>query len=149
MLREEQNRKTREEVKKAWAEGDLAAILKAGFDNFMSILFDNPLSFDTFLDYTGQFFDEFIRKTTAEEHLRYVGGKIKFKLNGPTCADMTADFYFQTPGKQWVMKQKTGRVDRSRFSDWDTAPNLLRLRKDGALEFEIDAPTEAKPTWEC
>ena len=143
MLREEQNRKTKEEVKKAWAEGDLTAMLRAGFENFMTILMDNPMTFETFLQYTSQFLDQFILKTCAEEHLNYVGRKITFKMADLVSANMTADFYFQTADKQWVMKQKTGRVGRERFSDWETAPDLLRLRRDGKLEFPIDAPAKA------
>lgn len=127
-------------IKKAWATGDIVSLLQAGFDNFMSIIFDHPLPFQTFLDYTSSFIDRFIIETEQQEHLRCVGGKLFLELSSAEIIHMTADLYFQNKQKKWILKKKEGRVEAGRFSDWNDAPELVQLRSTKKLEFPITAP---------
>lgn len=130
----------REKIKEAWAAGDLIGLLQAGFDNFLSIVFDRPLPFQTFLDYTSSFIDRFIIETEQQEHLRCAGGKLFLELGSAQMIQMTADLYFQDRQKKWILKKKEGCVAASRFSDWDKAPEFDQLRCTKKLEFPITAP---------
>lgn len=137
---ERKSSEPKERIKEAWAAGDLVGLLQAGFDNFLSIVFDRPLPFQTFLDYTSSFIDRFIIETEQREHLRCVGGKLFLELSSPQRIQMTADLYFQNSRKQWILKKKEGCVEASRFSDWDKAPEFDQLRRTKKLEFPITAP---------
>ena len=53
---------------------------------------------------------------------------------------LSADFYFKTKDGQWVTKKKTGMVESYRFSDWESSPDAMELRKKGRLELSIEPP---------
>ena len=78
---EKQRQKAKENVKRAWEEGDIVGLLRAGFDNFMNLIGnDTPLPFQKFLDYTGMSFDRYILETTQKEHVSFVGGKMVLEI---------------------------------------------------------------------
>lgn len=143
---EEQNKKIKENIKAAWAEGDLWGLACAGIDSFLNMLGNStPISFQRFLEYTGVSFDKYILETAQKEHLKYVGGKMILELDRdtstvPVSIRLSADFYLQTTDKKWVVKKKNGMVESTRFSDWDTAPDAIKLRTTGKLELSIEPP---------
>ena len=143
---DEQNNKAKENIKTAWSEGDLWGLFCAGLDNFMNILFgDSPISFRRFLEDTSISFDKYIKEVSYREHLYYVGGKFTLeleKLEPPKAAvvHLSADFYFQTRDKRWAVKKKTGKIDSSQFSNWDTDPEISKLRNTGKMELSIEPP---------
>lgn len=137
---ERKSNEPKEKIKEAWATGDFVGLLQAGFENFLSIVFDRPLPFQTFLDYTSSFIDRFIIETEQREHLQCVGGKLFLELSSPQRIQMTADLYFQDSHKQWILKKKEGCVEASKFSDWNKAPELEQLRRTKKLEYPITAP---------
>ena len=137
----------KQRIKKAWAEGDLAAFMAAGLEagldllnNFIVNIWDRPISYKNFLDYTEQLFDAFILETCRNEQLEFVGGKLFLTCKMSNAIALSADFYFQDTAKNWILKQKTGRLDSSRFSDWETEPELAVLRKTKKLEYPIEPP---------
>lgn len=130
---------SKEKIKRAWAAGDFISLFQAGVDSFMSLTFDHPLPFQTFLDYTSSFIDRFILDTERQEHLQCAGGKLLLELESDTIR-MVASIYFQDRNKNWILKEKIGQVDPARFSDWDNAPELADLRKSKSLEFPITPP---------
>jgi|InofroStandDraft_1065614.scaffolds.fasta_scaffold07974_10 hypothetical protein len=137
----------KQRIKKAWAEGDLVAFmaagLEAGFDlltNFITNIWDKPIAYKSFLDYTDQLFDAFILETCQKEKLDFVGGKLFLSYKISNNIALQADFYFQDVRQNWVLKQKKGRLDSSRFSDWETEPELIELRKSKKLEYPIEPP---------
>lgn len=145
---EKENQRLKEEIKTAWEDGDLLGLLKAGIDGFLNMVGNSaPLPFQRFLEYTGVSFDTYILDISRQEQLNYLGGKMTLKTgtgqpDGPTPVHLLADFYFQTRDKQWVMKQKSGQVDSSRFLDWDRDPAAVKLQQEGKLELTIDPPHE-------
>lgn len=148
---EKQNKKAKEEIKTAWNDGDIVGVLRAGIDSFFNLIGNSaPMSFQKFLEYTGISFDQYILNTSKQESLKYVGGKMILELGSSTDLAITpvrlsADFYFQTPDKKWVMKKKNGQVGSDRFTDWTTDTMALRLQADGKLELSIEPPeAEAK-----
>lgn len=142
--------KVKEDIKAACVEGDLKALMYAGFESFLDMLFgDNsaPISFRKFLDHTGSFFDRFVLETSRKEHLNYVGGKMilqldhgKRKAGDAIPIQLFADLYFQTADKQWIVKKKQGQVDSSRFTDWDIDKEAIKLQQTGKLELSIEPP---------
>lgn len=147
---EEERQKVKEDIKAALAEGDLVSLVRTGIDSFMNALFGNdsaPISFQKFLDHTGSFFDHYILDTSQQEHLNYVGGKMILQLgHGKRKAvdaipiRLSADLYFQTADKQWIVKKKQGQVDSTRFTDWDTDKTAITLQRTGKVELSIDPP---------
>ena len=143
---ETQSNRAKENIKLAWAEGDLWGIACAGIDSFLNMLGNSmPISFQKFLEYTGVSFDKYILETAKKENLRYVGGKMILELDkavvaAPTSIHLSADFYFQTPDKKWVVKKKSGKVESTRFSDWDTDSDSIKLKTAGRLELSIEPP---------
>lgn len=143
---EEQNKKSREAIKAAWAEGDLWGLACAGIDSFFNMLGNSlPIPFQRFLEYTGVSFDKYIIETMEKERLTYVGGKLVLELDGnaaavPASIQLSADFYFQAQDKKWIVKKKNGRIESSRFSDWDTDSDAAQLRAAGKLELSIEPP---------
>lgn len=144
-------RKVKEDIKAACAEGDLMALMYAGFESFLDVLFGDgsaPISFRKFLDHTGSFFDRFVLEASRKEHLDYIGGKMilqldhsKRKVGDAIPIQLSADLYFQTADKQWIVKKKQGQVDSSRFTDWDTDTEAIKLQRTGKLELSIEPPT--------
>lgn len=132
----------KEKIKDAWDKGDFTGILEAGWENFLRIIFDHPLSFHKFLEYTGEYLDNFILDTCTHEHLDYVGGKLILSVES-TCdreIQLAADFYFQNSSGQWILKKKSGRIGNQRLSDYDSSPELAKLRECKKIEYPIDPP---------
>lgn len=138
------NAQAKEQIRKYWEEGDITGILQIGLESFLTTVFDRPLTFGKFLDYTGDFFDRFILETRAQEQLKFVAGKLHLELSAPTLIHLNADFYFQDHMQQWVLKQKSGEIDSSRFKDWETSADLKLLRERKKLELPIDSPKEMR-----
>ncbi len=143
---EKANQKLKEEIKTAWEENDILGLLRAGIDGFFNMIGNSaPLPFQRFLEYTGTFFDKYILDISQQEQLSYVGGKMVLETSAgqsgqPVPIHLSADLYFQTKDKRWVMKQKSGKVDSSRFSDWDRDPTAVKLQQTGRVELTIDPP---------
>lgn len=146
MYFEAQSNRAKENIKAAWAKGDLWGLACAGIDSFLNMLGNSaPISFQRFLEYTSVSFDKYILETAQKEHLKYVGGKMILELGEdavtvPISIHLSADFYFQTSDKKWVVKKKSGRVENPRFSDWDTDSDAIKLRTAGKLELSIEPP---------
>lgn len=138
------NAQAKEQIKQYWEKGDITGILQVGFESFLATVFDRPLTFGKFLDYTGDFFDRFILETSAQEQLKFIAGKLHLELTAPTQICLNADLYFQDHSQQWVLKQKTGGIDSSRFKDWETSADLKLLRERKKLELPIDSPKEMR-----
>jgi len=141
------NELIKQRIKKAWADGDLVAFMAAGLEagldllnNFIINIWDRPITYKNFLDYTEQLFDAFIIETCHKENLEFVGGKLFLTCKMSNVIALQADFYFQDAAKNWILKQKTGRLDSGRFSDWETEPELAALRKTKKLEYPIEPP---------
>lgn len=138
----EKNLSPKEKIKAAWDKGDLTGILEAGWENFLKTIFDHPLSFHKFLEYTGEYLDKFILDTCKHEHLNYIGGKLMLSVQSICDKEiqLAADFYFKNSSGQWILKKKSGMVGNQRFSDYDSSPELLKLRECQKLEYSIDPP---------
>ena len=136
---ERQNKKAKEDIKAAWNKGDAIGLLRAGLDSFVNLIVrSEPMSFQGFLDYTGDSFDRFILETERQDHLSYIGGKMVLELEKdtavmPAIIHIIADFYFQTADEKWVMQTKKGKIECSHFSDWNTDPgdNAKELKSTG------------------
>ncbi|MDE5700257.1 MAG: hypothetical protein K2I96_23125 [Lachnospiraceae bacterium] len=144
-LSEEENKKAKKDIKSALAKGDLTGVLKAGIDNFFNILCSSkPMTFQQFIEYTGIFHDKFILDTCKQEHLNYVGGKMLIELERNNAEavpiQLCADFYFQKPNQEWVMKKRKGHINSSSITDWDTNEMAANLRETGRIEFSIEMP---------
>lgn len=138
----EKRQTPKDRMKEAWSKGDLVGLLGAGMDNFLDVISNRPISYQTFLRYTGQFLDKFIVDTCKQEHLAYIGGRLTLTIKDelPHVIQLCADFYFQNVDKQWILKKKEGQVDSNRLSDYDTAPELATLKEEKKLEYPIDTP---------
>ena len=142
----DENTRIKEEIKAAWEEGDMYKVIAAGFDSFFSLLLGNcPIPFQRFLEYTGDSFDKFIREVSQKEHITYIGGTMVLQVGADREAQqvpiqLSADFYFKTENGKWVTKKKTGMVESCRFSDWESSPDAMELRKKGILELSIEPP---------
>lgn len=137
----------KQRIIKAWTEGDLASFMTAGLEagldllnNFIINIWDKPIAYKSFLDYTEQLFDAFIIESCKKEGLNFIGGKLILTCKMSNAIALSADFYFQDAAQNWILKQKTGRLDSSRFSDWKTEPELIELRKSKKLEYPIEPP---------
>lgn len=137
----------KQEIKKAWEEKDFVKLVGLGFSSFVDMLCNNdPVPFQNFLEHTGAFFDEYILEVGQQEHLNYVGGKMIMELekvhtvSAPASICLSADLYFQTPSKQWVMKGKKGQVDSSHFTDWASDSDAIKLQETRRLELSIEPP---------
>lgn len=138
--------KAKEELKAAWKDNNLAKLLYIGLAKFMDLVCgDGPLPFQKFLKYTGDYFDQCILDISQKKQLNYVGGKMIMELkesnrDAPASVLLSADLYFQTSDKQWVMEKKHGQISVDRFKDWDTDTDAIELQKNGRLELSIEPP---------
>ena len=138
----EQTRELKERIKKAFHENDLWGILQGGFEGFMRLVFSKPVMFAQFLQETGEYCDQIILKACEEEKLTYIGGKLKLAMTAASddAIQMQAEMFFQDQNRQWVQKKAEGKTHGKDFVDWDTEPNLMRLRKERNLEYPIENP---------
>ncbi len=148
LQKEKQGDQVKEKVKRAWEEGDLLKLLLAGVDNALDLLCGGvPIPFQRFLEDTGAFFDRYVEEVGRKERLSFIGGKLTLTLDRPLKRDtvpiaLAADFYFQTADKKWVVKKKNGMVESSRFTDWTTDPEAVKLMTAGKMELAIEPPEE-------
>ena len=121
-------------------------LVALGFAKFMDLLCgDGPLSFQKFLEYTGDYFDRCILDFSQKEHENYVGGKMIMELKEcrqemPEMILLSADLYFQKANKQWDVVKKQGQVSTERFRDWETDADAIKLQETGRLELSIEPP---------
>lgn len=147
----EERQKIKEAIRTAWGENDLISLMCAGVRRLVSMIHENgsaPISFQSFLDHTGLFFDHYISDIGQQEHLDYVGGKMVLQLahcqRGAVDVipiRLSAELYFQTADKQWVIKHKRGQIDSTRFTDWNTNETAITLQRTGMLEWSIEPST--------
>lgn len=95
--------------------------------------------FEEFLEKTGEYFDEQIILEQKRSNLKYVGGKINFTLSGNQ-VDMQAKLYFQNEVEKWIVQESHNSIDKSRFNDWDTDEDLIKLSKGETIELDINPP---------
>lgn len=148
LQKEKQGDQAKKNVKSAWEEGDLLKLLLAGVDNALDLLCGGvPIPFQRFLEDTGAFFDRYVEEVGRMERLSFIGGKLTLTLDRPLKRNtipiaLAADFYFQTADKKWVVKKKNGMVESSRFTDWTTDPEAVKLMTAGKMELAIEPPEE-------
>lgn len=148
LQKEKQGDQAKKNVKSAWEEGDLLKLLLAGVDNALDLLCGGvPIPFQRFLEDTGAFFDRYVEEVGRKERLSFIGGKLTLTLDRPLKRNtipiaLAADFYFQTADKKWVVKKKNGMVKSSRFTDWTTDPEAVKLMTAGKMELAIEPPEE-------
>lgn len=145
MILSEKNKKNQKDIEPALEKGSFIEWVKAGVDNFFDMLDSSKtMTFQKFLEYTGAFHDKFILDTCEQEHLSYVGGRMFMELEQneaeAVLIQLSADFYFQNPNQEWVMKKKKGQINSNSIIDWDTDEMAARLRETGGIEFTIEMP---------
>ena len=145
MATSEENQKIKQEIRTAIKNGDGIGLLKAGHDAFWNMLFSRKtMTFQQFIEASSDCHDKFILDVCRQEHLTYVGGKMLIELDQSKAVEvpiwLSAEFYFQTPNQEWIVKEKKGQTDNRSFSDWDTNEMVANLRKTGKLEFLIEPP---------
>lgn len=141
---EKQHQQSKSKIKAAWQEGDMISLVKeAGKLSFHFLLskMDPTFSFQTFLSYTGSYFDHFILECCKEEALSYVGGTMVLALQSKDTIALHAKLYFQDEVQKWILKERNGMVETARFTDWDTSRALRQLKKTRQIELEIEPPT--------
>ena len=141
LQKEKQGDQAKKNVKSAWEEGDLLKLLLAGVDNALDLLCGGvPIPFQRFLEDTGAFFDRYVEEVGRKERLRFIGGKLTLTLARPLKRDTVP--IAQTADKKWVVKKKNGMVESSRFTDWTTDPEAVKLMTAGKMELAIEPPEE-------
>lgn len=138
----DERRTAKDRIKAAWTDGDIIGLLGASLESFVNTIFETPLSYQAFLEYTGEYLDHFILDACEQEELTYVGGKLTLVLvpGVKESIALHADCYFQNAEKQWILKKKDGIVDKKRIVDYNSVPELRRLKTEKKLEYPIDAP---------
>lgn len=116
---------------------------KLGFENIVQLFEKRPLPFSMFIEHIGAYFDEKIQSTEKNEALNYVGGTFSMELSSDDCVSLAAELYYRDPDGKWVQQSCAGSIDGERFTDWETAPELIKLMEDGKLALPIEAPETA------
>ncbi len=142
----DEQKTVKERIKIAWIDGDIIGLLSASLESFVNTIFETPLSYQEFLEYTGEYLDHFILNACKQECLTYVGGKLTLTLapGFKGTLQLHADFYFQNAEKQWILKKKDGMIDKKKIVDYNLVPELKRLKTEKKLEYPIDAPDKEK-----
>lgn len=96
-------------------------------------------SFEEFLKKTEEYFDERILLKQKQKKLKYVGGKITFNLSGDN-VKMKSKLFFLNEAEKWIVQESSNEVKKSRFNDWDTDKDLIRLSEGETIEFDINPP---------
>lgn len=102
-------------------------------------MFRPSYSFEEFLRKTGEYFDKRILLTQKQKKMKYAGGKITFNLSGDN-VEMKSKLFFLNETEKWIVHEASNSVDKSRFNDWDTDKDLIRLSEGETIEFDINPP---------
>lgn len=142
---DEQNQKSRDDIKKAISEGDVIKLFWSGVDNIVNKIFPKSITFDDFLDNTSDFLDKYIEDVIKNESLVCIGGKMTLKVGNRSDAsvvpiDMLSEIYFQNVDKEWIVKEKKGKINSKIFSDWKDNATVNKLLHDGKMELLIEPP---------
>ena len=81
------------------------------------------------------YFDEKILREQNRSNLKYVGGKIKFKLS-KNQININTELYFKNTDEIWFVQKYSDSVNKSRFNDWDTNEDLIMLSRYKTIEFD-------------
>ena len=120
--------------------------LESALIRFLRKLFDMfrvSCTFEKFLEKTSEYFDEIILQKEERNNLKYAGGKIAFTLKGSE-VHMTSKLYFLNESENWIVQESSNSVDKSRFNDWDTDEDLIKLSKGETVELDINHPDSKK-----
>lgn len=119
--------------------------LESAFMRFIKRLFSflrPSCTFKEFLEETGEYFEERKRQTEQQTGLKYVGGKMTFKLAGSQVKMNAKLFFFKSENEKWTVQESSNTVDKSRFNDWDKNEDLKELLRGETVEFDINPPDE-------
>lgn len=119
---------------------DIVKEFKEAWGRLMSRLFGDPISFQTFMDETGTFFDELILECQKEKQLAYKGGVLTLTLPSAREIILKAEMFYQNQDEEWIKQEFTNRLSKDFFNDWESSQYLQQLSADKKLELDIDPP---------
>jgi hypothetical protein len=126
-----------EDLQEAHDESLESALIR--FIKKLFSMFRMSCRFDEFLIKTGEYFDERILLTQKQKKMKYAGGKITFNLSGDN-VEMKSKLFFLNEAEKWIVHESSNEVKKSRFNDWDTDKDLIRLSEGETIEFDINPP---------
>ncbi|MBQ3758411.1 MAG: hypothetical protein II876_03020 [Synergistaceae bacterium] len=118
--------------------------LESAFIRFIKRLFSflrPSCTFEEFRDKTSEYFEERKRQMEQQKGLKYVGGKMTFKLKGSQVKMNAKLFFFKSENEKWTVQESSNTVDKSRFNDWNDDEDLKKLLLGETVEFYIN-PTD-------
>ena len=119
--------------------------LESAFIRFIKRLFSflrPSCTFEEFRDKTSEYFEECKRQMEQQKGLKYVGGKMTFKLKGSQVKMNAKLFFFKSENEKWTVQESSNTVDKSRFNDWNDDEDLKKLLRGETVEFDINPPDE-------
>lgn len=132
------------------AEGDFLQAIVNGAKkavNLIKAAAPQPIPFEEWLQQISDEQDREIIKCIrnlkkTEPEYAFVAGKLKISLEDTGEIVCITTMYLKSDAGQWQQYElkKTEREDR--LSDWDTAPELKKLRAGETLTYDIDSPLE-------
>ena len=137
------SRKDAEEAgKTALLSGNTDGLFSLGLHRIAHILRDKPIRFEKYLELTGEHLDEVAAKAEKQTGERYCGGELFFRLSDTEydTVFLEAKLYFLVSAEKELYSVQTlhGTVEKCRFDEWDSCPELMDLAEKKEIRFALD-----------
>ena len=103
----------------------------------------HKMTFEEFLDITGEYVDNKIISCARAERLAFAGGTCVFTVdNRKHVLNTAVDLYFKDEHDKWAKKTLSGSTRLSKFTDDAIKGKLTEIYRAGGEKFPISEPEE-------
>ncbi len=128
---------------RAALNGDWFDVVKLSFDQIVSIVSKDPLSFEDYIDAVSQYADGKAIVFSKEENLRFVGGDCTITVvEELRNVRNDVNLYFKNPSDAWIKKSFGGNTGFVSFTKEALEGAITDIMNEGGRKFPIVPPKE-------
>ena len=131
------------EMARAALNQDWFDLARLGWEAFVDLITDDPLTYQEFLSAISQYIDAKIMQIATEENLRFVGGECHLKVIEEEQSIATnVQLYFKNEKNAWIKKELNGKTDYEAFDEETIDGEVANSLMEGGRKFPITDPTK-------
>lgn len=131
------------EMARAALNQDWFDLARLGWEAFVDLITDDPLTYQEFLSAISQYIDAKIMQIATEENLRFVGGECHLKvIEEEHSISTNVQLYFKNEKNAWIKKELNGKTDCEVFDEETIDGEIADILMEGGRKFPITAPSK-------
>lgn len=131
------------EMARAALNQDWFDLARLGWEAFVDLITDDPLTYQEFLSAISQYIDAKIMQIATEENLRFVGGECHLKvIEEEQSLATNVQLYFKNEKNAWIKKELNGKTDYEVFDEETIDGEIANILMEGGRKFPITDPSK-------